>query len=51
MEVVLSKRPHFKILTESQPIGYEKMGFSKADKKYFPEIACSEQQIVGLSQV
>lgn len=27
------KRPHFKILTESQPIGYEKMGFSKADKK------------------
>lgn len=21
------------------------MGFSKADKKYFPEIACSEQQL------
>lgn len=49
--VVGFKRPYFKILTESQPISYEKMGFSKADKKYFPEIACSEQQTVGLSQV
>lgn len=45
--VVGFKRPPFKILTKSQPITILRrwMGFSKADKKYFPEIACSEQQL------
>lgn len=45
--VVGFKRPHFKILTKSLPITILRrgMGFSKADKKYFPEIACSEQQL------
>lgn len=36
--------PHLKILTKSQLIIDQKMGFSKADIKYFPEIAYSEQQ-------
>lgn len=47
------KRPYFKseILAKSQPIiNLEKMGYSKSDTKYFPEIAYSEQQILHFEQ-